>query len=222
MNRPESGTRRAGRRVWIFDLDDTLHNASQSIFPHINKAMTQYLMTHLDLDEENASRLRRHYWQIYGATLSGLMRHHGTDPHHFLHHTHQFPQLESMLVKTRGLRVALRQLIGRKIVFTNAPKVYAEQVLKLLGIRDLFEGVFSIESSRFNPKPSLLGFMHLLRRHRLHPGDCAMIEDSLPALLTAKRLGMRTVYIHPRPCRPAYVDFRIASVMALPRIAASI
>lgn len=184
--------------------------------------MTQYLMTHLDLPEDDANRLRRHYWQLYGATLCGLMRHHGTDPHHFLHHTHQFPQLDAMLVKGRGLRLALRQLKGRKVVFTNAPRNYAEQVLALLGIRDLFEGVFSIESTRFSPKPALLGFMRLIKRHRLQPQTCIMVEDSLPALLTAKRLGMRTVYINPRACRPSYVDVRIGSVLSLPRIAASI
>ncbi|NBO10574.1 MAG: pyrimidine 5'-nucleotidase, partial [Methylophilaceae bacterium] len=30
------------QRVWVFDLDDTLHDASSHIFPVMNKAMTQY------------------------------------------------------------------------------------------------------------------------------------------------------------------------------------
>ncbi len=211
---------RSSGHVWIFDLDDTLHDASAHVFPHINRAMTEYLMTHLDLSEDDASRLRRQYWQLYGATLKGLMRHHGTDPYHFLHQTHQFPQLHAMIVKARGLRIALRQLIGRKVVFTNAPMTYAEQVLRLLKIRDLFEGVFSIESTRFHPKPSSIGFFHLLRHFHIDPARCTMVEDSLPALLTAKKLGMRTVYIHPKVKRPAFVDIRVGSVMALPRIAA--
>ena len=42
--------------------------------------------------------LREHYWQRYGATLLGLVRHHGTDPEHFLHHTHQIPDLEARLI----------------------------------------------------------------------------------------------------------------------------
>lgn len=208
--------------VWIFDLDDTLHDASAYIFPHINRAMTQYLMTHLDLNEDDANRLRRQYWHLYGATLRGLMRHHGTNPHHFLHHTHQFPQLRSMIVKARGLRIALRQLAGRKIVFTNAPLAYAERVLKLLKVRDLFEGVFGIESTRFHPKPSTLGFIRLLRHYHMRPEHCTMVEDSLPALLTAKKLGMHTVYIHPKAKRPTFVDVRISSVLALPRIAATL
>ena len=30
-------------RVWLFDLDNTLHNATPHIFPHINRSMRQYI-----------------------------------------------------------------------------------------------------------------------------------------------------------------------------------
>ena len=202
-------------RVWIFDLDDTLHNASAHVFPHINRAMTQYLMTHLELSEEDANRMRLEYWQRYGATLQGLMRHHGIDPHHFLHHTHQFPQLAQMVVQSRGLRATLQRLEGKKIVYTNAPMAYAEQVLRLLNIRGLFNGVFSIESSRFQPKPARAGFVRMLRAMNLQARRCIMVEDNLPALKTAKRLGMKTVYINRNSKRPSYVDVRLPSVMGL-------
>jgi putative hydrolase of the HAD superfamily len=205
------------RRVWIFDLDDTLHDASAHIFPHINRSMTQYLMTYLDLCEADACALRRNYWHRYGATLHGLMRHHGTDPHHFLHHTHQFPNLAAMVLKARGLRHTLRRLKGRKVVFTNAPMAYAEQVLQLLGIRDLFQAVFSIESTRFQPKPAKQGFLRILRALRVPAARCVMVEDSLPALHMAKRLGMKTVYVNPHAKRPSFVDARIGSILALPK-----
>jgi putative hydrolase of the HAD superfamily len=205
-------------KVWIFDLDDTLHNASVHIFPHINRAMTQYLMTELNLQEEEANRMRGDYWLRYGATLRGLMRHHGIDPHHFLYHTHQFPQLAQMVIKSRGLRTVLKRLQGEKIVYTNAPMDYAEQVLRLLNIRDLFKQVFSIESARFQPKPAMSGFVRLLRQADLHARRCIMVEDSLPALKTAKRLGMKTVYINPRARRPSFVDVRLPSVMGLAAI----
>ena len=98
-------------RTWLFDLDNTLHNASAQVFPHINRSMTAYIGRHLNLDEAEATRLRQNYWQRYGATLLGLMRHHDTDPRHFLHHTHQFPDLPGMIVAERGLKAMLgRQL----------------------------------------------------------------------------------------------------------------
>ena len=205
-------------RVWIFDLDDTLHDASAHIFPHISRSMTAYLAEHLQLAEDDASKLRVQYRQRYGATLLGMMRHHDTDPHHFLWHTHQFPDLSPMVVAERGLRHALQRLRGRKIVFSNAPQRYAEDVLSIMGVRDLFDHVCSIERMRFRPKPAIQGFLRLLRAHRLKAAHCVMVEDSIENLRTAKALGMKTVWVSRAPRCPAYVDLRIESVLDLPRL----
>jgi len=218
---PNKHASEASAQVWIFDLDNTLHDAGAHVFPYLSRSMTQYLMTHLDLGELQAGELRQLYWRKYGATLHGLIRHHGTDPRHFLHHTHQFPELQNMVIRASGLRAALLRLKGHKVIFTNAPLGYAERVLRLLKIRDLFQAVFSIESTRFQPKPATQGFMRLLHAMKTPARRCVMVEDSLPALRTAKKLGMKTVYINPHPRRPSYVDVRIPSVLALPKIAAT-
>jgi putative hydrolase of the HAD superfamily len=205
------------RRTWIFDLDNTLHDALPHIFPSINQSMTAYLAEHLRLPQDEASALRVRYWKTYGATLLGMMRHHGTDPHHFLHHTHHFPRLAEMVVAERGIRDTLRRLPGRKVVFSNAPERYAKAVLSAMGVEFLFQRVFSIEHMRFCPKPSVRGFMGLIRDQRLTPSSCIMVEDSLENLRTAKGLGMRTVWISAAHRRPAYVDLRIRSILELPR-----
>ena len=204
-------------RVWIFDLDNTLHDATAHIFPHINRSMTAYLQQHLQLDEQAANALRRHYWQRYGATLSGMMKHHATDPEHFLWHTHQFPELSQMVQRVTRLRHVLKRLPGRKLVFSNAPQHYAQDVLALLRIDDLFDDVFAIEHARYQPKPQLAGFVRLLRKHRLSPARCVMVEDSAENLQTAKRLGMRTVWVTGQSRLPAYVDVKISDVMHLLR-----
>ena len=204
-------------RVWIFDLDNTLHNATPHIFPHINRSMTAYLQEHLQLSEDAANALRVDYWQRYGATLSGLMKHHGTDPDHFLWHTHQFPELAKMVLREPRLRSVLKQLPGKKVVFSNAPLQYAQAILKLLLVDDLFDDVFAIEHSRYRPKPQSAGFRSLLRKHRLRAAQCVMVEDSAENLLTAKRLGMRTVWVSDALRAPSYVDVKIRDILELPR-----
>ena len=67
----------------------------------MNRAMTQYIMDNLALDEPDAYNLRQHYWRIYGATLKGLMRHHGTDPYHFLLETHRLMNLPEMVIQVK-------------------------------------------------------------------------------------------------------------------------
>ena len=204
--------------AWIFDLDNTLHDARPHILPHINRAMTAYIAARLSLSEADAQTMRIHYWHRYGATLKGLVRHHAIDPHDFLWHTHQFPDLRRMLVADAGLRQMLRRLPGRKIVFTNSPLHYAETVLDMLGIAGAFDAVYSIESVRFQPKPDPAGFRLLLRAEGLRPSNTILVEDTLSNLRTARSLGMRTVWVSPEPRRSSYVDVRTGSVMALPRV----
>jgi len=206
------------KKIWIFDLDDTLHNASAHIFPVMNRAMTQYIMNHLDMDESSAHTLRQHYWRIYGATLKGLVRHHDTNPHHFLEETHQLENLPEMVIQVKRLRHMLQSLDGRKLVFTNAPRSYALRVLDILDIEDVFELVFSVESTKFHAKPSLRGFQKLLKSIKAKASDCIMLEDSLPALMTAKRLGMKTVWVSKKLHKPNFVDYRLSSVLALTHI----
>ncbi|MDD3353548.1 pyrimidine 5'-nucleotidase [Zoogloea sp.] len=203
--------------TWLFDLDNTLHNASPHIFPHINRSMTDYLMRHLQLDERSANRLRVNYWHRYGATLTGLMRHHGTRPEHFLHDTHQFPELHRMVVFNTAVRHVLRRLPGKKIVFSNGPRQYAEAVLDIMGVRTLFADVFAVEQMRYHPKPRLTGFQHLIRDHRLNPRRCILVEDSADNLRTAKRLGMKTVWISRSLRQPDFVDCQLPSVLGLAR-----
>ena len=199
-------------RVWIFDLDNTLHDASKHIFPFLHRSMNEYIQTHLSLDVEKAAELRRHYWLKYGATLSGLIRHHGTDPAHFLWATHQLPNPGRMIIRPPGLRNALRKLPGRKIVFSNSPRHYAEIVLSRLGLRPYIHAVYTIEDCGYRGKPDRHSFQALLSDARLDPCQCVMVEDSLVNLKTAKAFGMKTIWVHASAKSPSYVDARIRSV----------
>lgn len=203
--------------VWLFDLDNTLHNASPHIFPHINRSMTRYLEQHLGLGLDEANALRMQYWHRYGATLLGLMRHHGTDPDHFLIETHRFDRLHEMMVFERALHGLLRRLPGRKIVFSNAPRHYARAVLAVMGVSRLFADVVGIEDLDYQPKPGIRAYRSLLHAQRLRPEQCIMLEDSVVNLRTAKRLGMRTVLVGGGLRTPAYVDLRIPNILALRR-----
>ena len=204
------------KRTWLFDLDNTLHDAGTHIFPHLHRSMMAYICHHLKITEAEAVSLRQNYWQRYGATLLGLMRHHGTDPRHFLHHTHQFPDLARIVIAERGLKAMLQRLPGRKIVFSNAPQKYIEAVLNIVGIRRCFDAVYSVERIRFRPKPDACGFMQIIREGRLNARNCIMVEDTKANLVTAKRLGMKTVLINTDTHQPPYVDVKLASVLELP------
>jgi putative hydrolase of the HAD superfamily len=151
------------RWTWLFDLDNTLHDASHSAFGPTSQAMTDYIAKHLELPQEEAWALRQHYWARYGATLIGLIRHHGVKASHFLEETHTLPGLEQRLRTSAHDRAALRRLPGRKFILTNAPRSYALRVLNTLKLTSCFDGVICVEDMtmfghhRPSPTPACFG-----------------------------------------------------------------
>lgn len=214
-----AASRRARPPVWLLDLDNTLHDASAGVFPCINRQMTAYIAQRLALDDRAAYQLREHYWHRYGATLQGLVRHHGIDPHHFLHTTHPLSELGPLLRRTPGLGPMLRRLPGRKVLLSNSPRHYARHALQYLGIPCLIRGAYTLERLRFIPKPALSAFRQVLRELRVAAADCILVEDSLDNLRAAKKLGMRTVWVSTDYRRPACVDVRIPHILDLSRLA---
>jgi putative hydrolase of the HAD superfamily len=215
--------------LWLFDLDNTLHDASHAIFPAISANMNIYLARVLGADgvpatdaAVNAARID--YWKRYGATLLGMMRHHAVLPAHFLHETHNLADLLGMVRAERGLSRLLRSLPGRKILLTNAPTRYSTDIMRHLRLTRRFDHHIAIEDMhvhrQLRPKPSTLMLRRLLRKHRADPRRCILVEDTLENLRGAKRLGMRTVWVTQylrQAClkRPGYVDVKVKSVRQL-------
>jgi putative hydrolase of the HAD superfamily len=230
--------------VWLFDLDNTLHNASHAIFPAINANMNAYIarilgdgVTPADAEAVNAARLA--YWQRYGATLLGMVKHHQVRPEDFLREAHRFDDLAAMIRAERGLGTLLKRLPGRKILLTNAPHRYSHEVLRHLGLHRHFARHIAIESMtvhrQLRPKPSKLMLRQLLARERVAARRCILVEDTVGTLKGAKALGLRTVWVTrylaaapglqhrtgalapPRLTkRPVYVDVKVKSVRQLP------
>src|SRR5579864_9830104 len=112
--------------LWLFDLDNTLHNASHAIFPAIHDNMNAFMARTLgsdgvDADVATVDAARETYWRRYGATLLGLVKHHQVRPEDFLREAHRFDDLQGMIRAERGLINLLKRLPGRKILLTNAP-----------------------------------------------------------------------------------------------------
>ncbi len=217
-------------RVWLFDLDDTLHNASHRAFKELNTSMTAYIVNHLGLAEDDAVALRHSYWCRYGATLTGLQRHHGVKAAHFLHETHELPGLDAHLHGHSHDLAALRRLKGRKFLMTNAPLAYAERVLAAIGLLGVFEGLICIEDmacfGQSRPKPDARMFRMVLSQLKLRPTRCVLVEDTLIHQKTAHGLGMKTVWMQRwlrragaqrLRRRPVYVSRRVHSLAALAR-----
>ena len=230
----------ASSPLWLFDLDNTLHDASHAIFPSISANMNTFIARVLGDGVTNASQevvdaARIGYWKRYGATLLGLIKHHQVSAAEFLHQTHDLADLRAMMRFERGLGRMLKRLPGRKILLTNAPTRYSSDVLRHLGLRRHFSHHIAIENmhvhGQLRPKPSALMLRRLMRKHGASARRCILVEDTLANLRSAKQVGLRTVwvtqYLHltdpigsatlPKMRkRPAFVDVKVKSLRQLP------
>ena len=221
--------------LWLFDLDNTLHDASGAIFPAISANMNVFIARILGdgttpADDATVEAARLGYWKRYGATLLGMIRHHQVSAADFLRETHALDDLEGMIRSERGLSRLLRRLPGRKILLTNAPTRYSTDVMRHLGLRRHFSHHVAIENmhvhGQLRPKPSALMLRRLLRKHGVAARRCILVEDTLENLRTARQVGMRTVWltqylktdkVMPRMLkRPSYVDVKVKSLQQLP------
>jgi putative hydrolase of the HAD superfamily len=195
---------------WIFDMDNTLYPARINLFAQIDRKMEAYVGRLLGLPREEARAVQKRYFHEHGTTLKGLMLSHGVDPHEFLGFVHDIDF--SVLAPDPALRRALLALPGRRLVFTNGDRAYAEKVLGRLDILDCFDGVHDVEAMAWHPKPDARAYESLLKDHGIAPERSFFAEDMAHNLMPAKALGMTTLWVNNGSERgshghsPAFVD----------------
>ena len=199
--------------TWIFDLDNTLHDAESKIFPLVNTRMNEYISSYLDISIEDASKLRQGYWDTYGATLKGLIKHHNIDPIDFLSATHDLKNFNDLVMPEVNLKETISNIKGRKIIYTNAPKSYTDRILKISNIYEMFDEVFTIEDSDFTPKPNQESMANFLKKYNIKEG--VFIDDIKENLNTAKNFGLSTIWITNEITHHSFIDRKIEKISDL-------
>lgn len=178
---------------WVFDLDNTLYPASCRLFDQVDRRIGEFVARHLAVDAEEARRVQKEYFHVFGTTLRGLMERHALAPAEFLDYVHAIDL--SAVAPSPALDAALERLPGRKVVFTNGSTRHAENVLARLGVAGRFDDIFDIEAARYLPKPEPAAYERLIERHAIDPRAAAMVDDLPRNLVPAAVLGMTTVLV---------------------------
>lgn len=180
--------------TWVFDLDNTLYDAESHIFVEMGKRMSSFVAEQLKLPMDEAQKLRRAYYEKYGTTLRGLMTEHGIHPDAFLEYTHDLDL--APVVPCAVTQSDLARLPGRRFIFTNASRSFADRMTAHLGIRHHFDAIFAIEDADYWPKPHVDTYHGFFRAHGVNPRTACMFEDMEINLRPAHELGMTTVWLH--------------------------
>ena len=199
--------------ILLLDVDNTLYARSCGIVDRIDALIDRYLVERMQIDADEVRARRRALRAAHGTTLRGLMLDHGIDPDDYLAFVHAI-DVSAILSLDAALAAMLRRIPLPKVAVTNGSRAHASAVLDCLGVRALFQRVYALEELAYVPKPFPAAFQAVLDDLPARAAACILVEDSLPNLETARRLGMRTVYVgEEAPGDTA--DVTIASILEL-------
>ncbi|XP_050946292.1 uncharacterized protein C24B11.05 isoform X1 [Cucumis melo] len=198
----------------LFDMDDTLYPRSCGINVACRKKIEEYMLKYLHMDESEVPQMCLDLYMEHGTTMAGLKalgyEFDNEEFHAYVHGALPYDSLNPDPV----LRNLLLSLPQRKIIFTNADKAHAAQVLERLDLEDCFEGVICFETlnnnNNNNPslerkcnggngiilcKPSIEAIQAAIKIADTHPNKTIFFDDSVRNIESGKAAGLHTVIV---------------------------
>ncbi|KJA30190.1 hypothetical protein HYPSUDRAFT_32294 [Hypholoma sublateritium FD-334 SS-4] len=179
--------------VW-FDIDNTLYSASSKISQAMGTLIHAYFVS-LGLSHEEASELHLKYYTQYGLALRGLTRHHDVDPLDFDRKCDGALPLEDMIAYDPALRKLFEDIDRKKVRvwgLTNAYRLHAERVLRILKLDDLIEDIVYCDYrvKDFVCKPESEFYQMALEKANItDPSKCYFIDDNRKNVDAAQALN---------------------------------
>lgn len=199
----------------LFDLDNTLYPKEAGLMDIIGERIIQFMVQKVNIPADDATLMRRAYYQEYGTTLRGLINEHQVDPIEYLDFVLNVDPRD-FFEASPPLSRMLQDISLRKVIFTNAGYAHCHRVLETLGVQHHFERIFDIQALDFLSKPDPRVYKQVLNALNVLGENCIMVEDNSRNLIPAKDLGMTTILIGDR--QSIAVDYAVPTVFHVEKI----
>jgi HAD superfamily hydrolase (TIGR01549 family) len=201
----------------FFDVDGTLYR-SREYEEHLLLSAVKVLAEMLGVGRDEAFR------QLYEKkrvvkTVSHSVELLGLNRHEFYERLGEVVEVDRYIKPAPEITSMMRELRGRGVVVglhTNSGRKLASKVLNQLGV-DPHCYDFIVTSDDAEPKPDHSGYMLLLEKARVNPGEALYVGDRCEVeLRPAFELGMCTAYVGEGECRYAkYVLSSLCDIMSI-------
>lgn len=182
-------------KTLLIDLDDTTYPTSVGVWPILTERVFQYMRDVVGIPQDEIPEKRDRLFLEHGTTMRGLNIEYGIDVHDYLQYVHEV-DLSRQIQPDQQLKAALSSLPQEKWIFTNASRQHAENVLGLLGITDLFEGVIDVLDMEPWCKPHPEAFEIALKlAGGPEPAETLFVDDLESNLDAARKLGIQTLRV---------------------------
>ncbi|MGE5606524.1 MAG: pyrimidine 5'-nucleotidase [Bacteroidota bacterium] len=199
----------------IFDLDNTLYPRESGLLNQVDRRIDQFIGLKLKIPTIKIPQLRREYWKRYGTTLGGMVACHRIDPDEYINYTYNV-KITEFLKPDPLLAKILAGLNMKKVVFSNSPLNYVEDVLKVLQIRDFFVKIYDIRFCDYLGKPNLSSYFKVLADLKVEGKECLFIDDTPANVVGGEAAGIGSVLLGNNSVEG--VKWRISDLMELPEL----
>lgn len=180
------------QKTFLIDLDKTLYKPTVGIFDEINENIKKFMINVVGINPDMTDIVRKNYIKTFGSTLMGLIKDYSVNPMQFLEYVHDVDV--SAICENLKTKETLKRLVGKRVIFTSAPKKHAIKVLSRLNVLDLFDDIFDIFAADFIAKPNKEPYLKVACLHK--SVQYTMIDDMEQNLITAKALHFKTVLVN--------------------------
>lgn len=182
-------------KTLLIDLDDTTYPTSIGVWPILTERVFQYMLNVVGIPKDEIPEKRERLFLEHGTTMRGLNIEYGIDVQDYLQYVHEV-DLSQVIEHDYQLKAALSSLPQEKWIFTNASRHHADNVLGLLGITDLFEGVIDVLDTEPWCKPHPEAFEIALKlAGGPEPEETLFVDDLEINLDAARGLGIQTLRV---------------------------
>lgn len=199
----------------IFDLDNTLYPKESGLLNQVDQQIDRFISMKLKIPKTKIPVLRKEYWKKYGTTLGGMVACHQIDPDEYINYTYNV-KITDYLAPDHSLVEVLEGIKIKKVVFSNSPLNYVEEVLEVLQIRSFFDKVYDIRFCDYLGKPNLSSYLKVLADLGAQGKECLFIDDTPINILGAEAAGMDSILLG-----SAFVNdikWRISELSELPAL----
>ncbi|MEK9175330.1 MAG: HAD family hydrolase [Patescibacteria group bacterium] len=209
----------------IFDMDGTLYQFKEGSFKKsklqkiILKRAQQFIKKKLNITKRQTKQDLNKIIAKYGENISiGLEKEYGLSRSQYFNYVWNLPP-KLFIKKQPSLR---KKIINWNkyfciLLLSDSPKVWIENVLKELGIFDLFQDKI-ISGEGNNRKIFINVFPKIITDYKIMAKDCLVVGDQEETdIIPAKNIGMTTVFVsNNKKSEKAY--FNIKNIFELDKI----
>lgn len=207
-------------RYIIFDLDNTLYPKESGLLKQIDRQIDRFIGDKLRVPETKIPNLRYEYWRKYGTTLGGMVACHQIDPDEYIDQTYNLVKITDYIKPEHSVIKVLSDFKMKKVVFSNSPLGYVEEVLEVLQIRDFFERVYDIRFCNYLGKPNRSSYCKVLTDLGVAGKDCLFVDDTPVNVIGGAIAGMDSILLGEALAED--VKWRISYLTELPALISKI